>query len=484
MTVVPAQIQPAPGPFEEAWPGPEGRPSVATLAGAAGTGLVAALALVLNLPGLGWLLTGLTVAATAVVTAWAAGQRRARPAQLGWGAAALALLAAGVLRAEGWVFAYCVLGALLAGSLAVAGGRTVPGLARGMAAGPVAAIRALPWVRRGLAALRGRRGPAPSRIGRSVLVAAALVVVFGGLLASADPAFRTLLTSLSPDLHGTGPARAGFCFVVGTVIALGTAYLAARRPAFDALAPLPPARPVRRIEWAVPLVALDLLFLVFAIVQFTVYFDGQWAGTDYARYTRSGFFQLVAVTALTLVVLAVAVRVAPRQDAADRTLLRLLLGALAVLALVIVASALLRLGRYEQAYGWTRLRVLVGAVEVWLGLLFVLILGAGVRLRAGWLPRAVAGTAVAGLLLVALVSPDRFIADRNVDRYFRTGDIDVHYLSTLSADAVPALDRLPEPARSCALWQIAVDLKPDDWRSWNLGRAEARTILARHEVHC
>jgi hypothetical protein len=136
---------------------------------------------------------------------------------------------------------------------------------------------------------------------------------------------------------------------------------------------------------------------------------------------------------------------------------------------------------YEQAYGWTRLRVLVGAVELWLGLLFVLVLVAGVRLRGGWLPRAVAGTAVAGLLAVALVSPDRFIAERNVDRYFRTGDIDQWYLFELSADAAPALDRLPDRLRSCTLAMIYDDLasEPDDWRSWNLGRARARAVIAR-----
>ena len=122
-------------------------------------------------------------------------------------------------------------------------------------------------------------------------------------------------------------------------------------------------------------------------------------------------------------------------------------------------------------------------MEIWLGLLFVLVLAAGVRLRAGWLPRATAGTAVAGLLVVALVGPDRFIADRNVDRYHRTGDIDLYYLSTLSADAVPALDRLPPALRSCALNDLADQLasEHDDWRSWNLGRAQARAVIAAGE---
>jgi len=149
-----------------------------------------------------------------------------------------------------------------------------------------------------------------------------------------------------------------------------------------------------------------------------------------------------------------------------------------------VASAIRRLSLYEEAYGFTRLRVLVGAVELWLGVVFLLVILAGVRLRAGWLPRAVLGTGLAALLVVAAVNPDGFIAERNVDRYQRTGDLDTTYLATLSLDAVPALDRLPAGRRDCALWRLYADLDTpgDDWRSWNLDRQRARAVLDARPV--
>ncbi|MEV5692019.1 DUF4153 domain-containing protein [Micromonospora globbae] len=134
------------------------------------------------------------------------------------------------------------------------------------------------------------------------------------------------------------------------------------------------------------------------------------------------------------------------------------------------------------AYGATRLRLVVAAVEIWLGLLFVLVGVATVRLRARWLPQLVLGTAVLALLGLAAVNPDHLIADRNVDRYRQTGRLDVRYLASLSADAAPALARLPEPLRSCALRDIAVELGDDDLRSANLGRARARRLLADQPV--
>ena len=65
------------------------------------------------------------------------------------------------------------------------------------------------------------------------------------------------------------------------------------------------------------------------------------------------------------------------------------MGALCVLTLVVVASALHRMDLYQQAYGFTVLRVLVDGFELWLGLVVVMLLVAGIRLSGWWLPRAV-----------------------------------------------------------------------------------------------
>jgi hypothetical protein len=156
-----------------------------------------------------------------------------------------------------------------------------------------------------------------------------------------------------------------------------------------------------------------------------------------------------------------------------------LLGALAALTLVIVASALHRMDVYADTYGLTRLRVLVALCEAWLGVVFLLVLVAGVRLRAVWLPRAVVAAAVLALLGLAAADPDALIADRNIDRYDRTHRIDTWYLANLSADAVPALVRLPPELRRCVLFQLTADLSddPDDWRGFNVARERARDLI-------
>ncbi|MFJ2086713.1 DUF4153 domain-containing protein [Micromonospora chokoriensis] len=405
-----------------------------------------------------------------------------RAAQVAWSVATIALVAVGTVRAAGWLFALCLLAAVVTGTLALTGGRSPLGMLIAATLPPAATVRALPWAVRGLQGRRSRSSDAPiGRILTSLALSAGLLMLFGLLFSSADAVFADLVTGLLPDVSSVGVVDwlVRLLLIGGGL--LGGAFLVSRPPDLEGLRPKQP-RTAHRLEWTLPLGMLVALFSVFVLVQLTVLFGGaghvlRTAGLTYAEYARGGFWQLLAVTALTLLVIAVAARRAPKATRADRLLVRVLLGALTGLSLVIVASALYRMQVYADAYGATRLRLVVATIELWLGLLFVLVGVAVVRLRADWLPRLVIGTAVLALLGLALVNPDRLIAERNVDRYLQTGRLDIGYLSGLSADAVPALARLPEPVRVCALGQIAAELPRDGFWETNLGRERARRMI-------
>jgi len=79
---------------------------------------------------------------------------------------------------------------------------------------------------------------------------------------------------------------------------------------------------------------------------------------------------------------------------------------------------------------------------------------------------------------------DAYIADRNVTRYEQSGRIDLNYVAALSPDAVPALDRLPDELRSCALARLAPDLRgtSEPWYDINLSRKRARDLVARSPI--
>lgn len=168
-----------------------------------------------------------------------------------------------------------------------------------------------------------------------------------------------------------------------------------------------------------------------------------------------------------------ALRRAPRGGPGDRNLGRGVLGTLCALTLIVVAPAVRRMDMYVEAYGLTRLRITVVTMELWLGLVILLIMAAGVR-GARWLPRAVAASAAAGALAFGLASPDGLIAESNVRRYGKTHEFDPDYARGLSADAVPALDEREEPMRSCVLGPLAEELGPATTPWYEIGRGEVR----------
>jgi hypothetical protein len=412
-------------------------------------------------PGAGVVIVAVLIGATAA----AARRPNARDALFGGLAVVLASFAA--LRDAGWVVAVDLTAAWLVASVAAAGGRKTAVVA------PWAALNDLPTiVPRGA----GRLAPAL----RGTALGGFLVVPFAALFLAADAAFAELGGRIPLPAGASLPLRA-VIFAVVLAAALGLA-LAARRPRG-------PGASRRRgrlapVEWAIPLGALVILFVAFVAVQLAVLFGGhdhvlETAGLTYAEYAREGFWELLVAGGLTLAVIGAAFLVAGTPRRSHRLLLRALLGALCLLTLVVLASALHRLHLYEDAFGLTRARLAAEASIMWMGGAFLLVMLAGIvaTVSRRFAELAVGGTAVA-LIVFSAADPDRLIAERNVDHWRETGRIDVVYLSGLSADAVPALDALDEPLRSEALLFLSADLSEDEpWSSTNLARARAREVL-------
>lgn len=466
--------------MSEFWAAAGERAPGGVLLAAAAVGTGAGVLAVGQRPGLGAAVVGAAV--------WAPGVpalvRRRAVVPLLLVAAAVALAGVTAIRDAPWLLALCVLGSVGAGAAAVTDARTVPALAAVPLTATAGWVRALPWAARGVSARLGGRRAQTIAVARSVAVTAVLLGVFGALLAAADGLFAAYLGGIDVDL---APARVLVGVLVASVAA-AVAHLAIAPPAWGTLA-APTPRPAPLGEWLLPVGSLAALVLGFIGLQVSALLGGhrhvlESAGLTYAEYARQGFGQLMAVTAGTLLVVALAARRAPRTTRRERVVTSATLAALCLGTLGVVASALRRMDLYVEAFGLTRLRVFVVAVEVALGVVLVLVLVAGVRWRATWLPRAVVGVAAATLLGLAAANPDALVLRHNADGAL-TGSLaeplDVDYLRGLSADAVPAAAELPEPLRSCVLEGRRVP-EAVDLAGWNLGRASAARALADVEV--
>jgi hypothetical protein len=353
--------------------------------------------------------------------------------------------------------------------------------------------------------LRAARGgwPLLGPVLRGLLLAFPVLGVFTLLLASADLVFAQVVAGLFrldvllrlPELGWRG----GVVLTAGWLIAGGLAYALIRRGPADPgpdsleadLAALPRRIGLGFVETTTLLVLVDALFLVFGWLQWTYLFGGEAnitaAGFTYAEYARRGFFELLLVAVLSLGLVIGLQALARRQTRREAVIFQALSSLLIGLVLVLIAAALQRMLLYEEAYGYTELRLYVHVFLVWLAAVFgwfVLTLWT----RPAWFAGGCSIAALGFLLTLNLINPDATIAGQNLARYAQTGKLDAYYLTRLSVDAVPVLlPALPqvqgeahEVLRAHLARQLQ-DLEADpgaaDWRGWNLARVEAQARL-------
>lgn len=355
------------------------------------------------------------------------------------------------------------------------------------------ALRLLPEeIRRQVASERGRRTRAVS-IG--FLLALPVLVVFGGLLMSADPGFERMIRSL---LDWDFETIASHVFIAGFVTWISIGYLLPLATNNNPLlrfarttlanAPRPPA--LGMVELGIPLGTLSLIFLLFVVLQGRYLFGGeavilQTAGLTFAEYARGGFFQLVAAAALLLPVLLGADWLLDRNTPRTVTAVRALSGLLLLLIGLIMASAVLRMRLYMGAYGLTHDRLFALTFLIWVAVVLAAFAGTVLRGRPDRFAFAALATGFLTLATLNIMNPDAVVARVNLGRAEAGAELDVEYASRLHVDAIPELvARAPAllSGDQCEMFWKAIDRwaasDPGDWRTWNVGRAAARRAVA------
>lgn len=330
---------------------------------------------------------------------------------------------------------------------------------------------------------------------RGLLIAVPVLLVFLVLLTSADAVFSRFVTDLFDVDLGDLPGRLVVAGLVGW-IAIGGLALAATAPpdSVDDGDRLPGYR-LGRTEAVTVLVAVNAVFIAFVALQGAYLFGGldtmAAAGLSYAEYARRGFFELVVVAVLAIGLVIALERLVGERD-------RRIIGAgvtLAALTGVILVSSAVRLRLYQEAYGWTELRMYVLAAIVVIGIVLVALAGSLIVDRVRWIGHIAIAASLAVGLGLNVIGPVRLITEHNVARLLNPSlvsedghpGLDEFYLATLGDDAVPHLVRaLPhlDEARAESLaaeLRFRLDELRDNglqaWQAWNLGRERARDAL-------
>ena len=190
------------------------------------------------------------------------------------------------------------------------------------------------------------------------------------------------------------------------------------------------------------LTILNIFYFIFSIIQFTSLFSNMNTNNlDYATYARQGFFQLMMISFINIVMIILAK--VNKGDTSDYTKAMSILTLL--FTVVILLSAFFRMNLYEKAYGYTYLRLFVYYI---LATEFILILPIGLWILDKKIDilKWTIGIVTIMYLILNFSNIESTIAKRNVDRYFENqeeNEIDLEYLfHHTGTDAIGQMKRL------------------------------------------
>jgi len=324
-----------------------------------------------------------------------------------------------------------------------------------------------------------------------IVLAIPLIYIVLLLLMSADAQFERLVQQL-PDFlfHIRISAIFRVLFIIlSSLLFLGLFQAVDRQVSTKVSLP-------KQVNWdkitAITILSLiNIVYFVFVIVQFTYLFNGRLMdGYTYAEYARQGFFELLIVLLINWTILILFLKFVKPKRKVYRAILKGLYTVLIVMSGIILFSAYIRLTMYEEAYGFTLSRVLAHVFMIYLIVIFVYTL---IRVWLEKLPLLHFYIIVGIIFYTGLnaINLEQIIVDKNIERYEKTGKIDIHYLNHLSATGTLELVRLYEKQEDIEdldevlkheQTYIQNESYSSSWQSYNFAREKLKKDLLRIEV--
>ncbi len=225
---------------------------------------------------------------------------------------------------------------------------------------------------------------------------------------------------------------------------------------------------------AIPMAGiLTSLYLAFSVVQIAGLFLGKMAlpeGYTYAAYAREGFFQLLAVSVLNLVLVLVGMQFFKKSK-----VLNFLLTTMSLCTFIMIASSTMRMVLYIKTYHLTFLRILVLWSLLVLTVLFVGVIINLYRQKFSLFRYSMVVVTICYLGL-SFAHPDYWIARFNVAQAETVITPDEAYLRNLSADAAPVLVPYFDMDEAERQWKIE---DADSIRKFNVSRFVAKRLLEK-----
>lgn len=237
------------------------------------------------------------------------------------------------------------------------------------------------------------------------------------------------------------------------------------------------------------LILINAVYFLFTFVQFKYFFSGNLHGDfTYAEYARKGFFELLFVTMINLSITVLVLSFVHTATSLMKRLIQILLTALVLSSTVMLSSAFMRLSMYEEAYGFTFIRLMAFSFMLFLVVIYMY------TLFKIWIEKLSLFHFyfISSLLYYTgmnLIDVEKIVVTKNIERYEQTGKIDPAYLNSLSYSGVLGLielyeknSEIPEVKKLLKERKNNLSTERVSWQSYNLKRELAIKKLQKLEI--
>lgn len=220
------------------------------------------------------------------------------------------------------------------------------------------------------------------------------------------------------------------------------------------------------------LVIVNILYFTFTRIQITYLYAGNSkvlpGGLTYAEYARKGFFELVFVAIINLISIGyLKLKVNKKNSSINRTL-NILYTTITGFTLNMVVSAFYKMRLYINAFGYTRLRVLVEFFIVFLGLVLL------IQLTFVWkevkIFKPIIVLALVMYIGINFFNIDSYIAKKNI-AFNNKEKLDTFYLTNLSFDAKKEIEAAFKEGKisrdSYEFWKDMNEHNTSHWYEYN-----------------
>ena len=280
--------------------------------------------------------------------------------------------------------------------------------------------------------------PNTRKVLKSLIIVIPVVIVVLLLLSSADQIFSNLFHSfnrLFENISFSNILVRIINFVILFFYLGGTLYFISKKYK-DEFKDIKEVKKKDPLTINILLTTLNVIYIVFDIIQInSLLLHRVSSGFNYADYARSGFFQLMIISVINIVIIVLS------KKSEEKTYTKVMSLITVLLTLIIIISSFYRMFLYEQAYGYTVLRLGVYVILITEVILFIPTIIFIFKKNFNIL-RYYLIIVLTVYSLINCFSIDRIIAENNIRRYDRIGDIDVYYLMNHNYDNLDQLRNL------------------------------------------